>query len=297
MIKNLIAKNTSLFFAVTLLVSQTLLSDRVFAAYTIPPDNNVIIPMSTQYSEKYFPNKFRFAVWNTEKGKKEQRWLNDMDAMKSEFPLILMQEGMRDPQMQTMAQNYAEFGTTIAQSFLYDDGTASGVLTMSKVKPVKESFVRSPDLEPVINTPKMTLFSTFELQSGTQILFVNLHGINFVTGSAFENQVNAVAAEMAKFAGPVVFAGDFNTWSASRTKFLVDKMTQMGFVHAVFQNDYRLHPELFSPIHSDSEYNSTAKTKVLDHIFVKGCKIAAAELEAEYEYSDHFAFSADLDCP
>ncbi len=266
------------------------------AAYTIPPDNQVLTPMSTQFSEKYLPNKFRFSVWNTQKGQKKQQWLDDMAVMKAEFPIILMQEGMQDPQMQAMAESYSEFGTTLAKSFSYDNGTASGVLTMSKAKPTKESFVRSPDLE-LIGTPKMTLFSSFELKSGTQILFVNLHGINVVSGTSFERQINAVMAEMASFTGPIVFAGDFNTWSASRTKFLVEKTTAMGFEHAVFNNDWRLHPEAYQPFHSDSNYNSKAKTTVLDHIFVKGCKISAAALEAKYEYSDHFAFSADLDCP
>ena len=70
--------------------------------------------------------------------------------------------------------------------------------------------------------------------------------------------------------GPVIFSGDFNTWSGSRLKSIEDSLLQSGFSEALFDNDQRM----------------TVFGRPLDHLYFRGLKVIKAESLAT-EASDH----------
>jgi endonuclease/exonuclease/phosphatase (EEP) superfamily protein YafD len=69
----------------------------------------------------------------------------------------------------------------------------------------------------VIRTPKSTLLSWIEIAgSDAPLLLVNLHAINFRLAAALDAQLQSLDAVIEAHVGPLVVAGDFNTWSRRR---------------------------------------------------------------------------------
>ncbi|GJQ58896.1 MAG: endonuclease/exonuclease/phosphatase family protein [Candidatus Scalindua sp. AMX11] len=100
----------------------------------------------------------------------------------------------------------------------------SGVLTASKLKPEKWDALITEGLEPYVKTPKTALFTKYKISNSTELLVVNIHGINMVGYEEFTAQITAIIEEIEKHNGPIIFAGDFNTRSKKRLKFLKDEL-------------------------------------------------------------------------
>ena len=71
--------------------------------------------------------------------------------------------------------------------------------------------------------------------------------------------------------GPILLAGDFNTWLARRSEFLQDMTCNLQMDYATFSPDRR------------SRYFG----QVLDHVFVKGLRVVKATCRTEVTSSDH----------
>jgi endonuclease/exonuclease/phosphatase (EEP) superfamily protein YafD len=164
-------------------------------------------------------------------------------------------------------------GWTFAKSFAYTmKRIPTGVLTASASAPEYTKALRSPIREPVINTPKMSLMSTYPLNgTGKSLMVVNIHGINFAGWRALKNQLRELEALMAEHEGPVIFAGDFNTWRVKRLKVLQEMASRLDLRQATFDPDYRTrvfgHP--------------------LDHIFFRELSLEKAEVFENIASSDH----------
>lgn len=94
----------------------------------------------------------------------------------------------------------------------------SGVLTLSDFPiVVRCSYLHT---EPWLRTPKATNILLLDID-GVLLLTANIHSINFTLRTKiFEEQLSAIQKIFIAFNGPVVFGGDFNTWSARRFKAL-----------------------------------------------------------------------------
>ena len=109
----------------------------------------------------------------------------------------------------------------MAASFTNRQGSATGVTTASKVSANSvdnpPDFVRSQPREPFSRTPKMALISQYPIAgSADQLMVVNVHSINFVVTSKFETQLQQIEEAISSHRGPLLLAGDFNTWISSR---------------------------------------------------------------------------------
>jgi len=127
----------------------------------------------------------------------------------------------------------------------------------------------------------MTLVQTFLLDSKESFLLINIHGINFVSTRSFEKQIIEILKVIDSTLelnpdSKIVFAGDMNTWNTSRMNFVTRELRQRDFAHVGFQQDNR--------------------NLKLDHIFVKGCSIEAAQLHSKIKTSDHAPIEVSLDC-
>mgnify|MGYP002151202232 CR=1 FL=1 len=77
-------------------------------------------------------------------------------------------------------------------------------------------------------------------ERGETVAVANLHGINFTLGlGRFTEQIRAVADELRRHSGPVVFGGDFNTWSAARQAEVEEVMRGLGLVPVLPTDDTR----------------------------------------------------------
>jgi endonuclease/exonuclease/phosphatase (EEP) superfamily protein YafD len=108
---------------------------------------------------------------------------------------------------------------------------------------------------------------------------VNLHAINFTLSAegAYREQLDGVRVELASHDGPIVLAGDFNTWSNDRLAAVEALARELGLVAVTFRPDARArfaeHP--------------------VDHIYVRGLEVVDAHAVAVTS-SDHNPVFATL---
>lgn len=272
--------NLLLRFFVILLPLTTQASS-LFGTFEPVPDSSVLVSFSQIQQDKKMPTILNMMSWNLHKGEAGSSFYTDLQFLARSKDLILTQEAMNDSVMpsEMLRLNFGDIW--MAQSFRdVEANTTSGVATISRAKAFEVFFRRSPGVEPVVFTPKMTLATIYRLENNIPLLVLNIHGINFTNNTEFELQIKDLIPYIGNFPGKVIFAGDFNTWNVGRHLYLDNamkklKMTQIEFSNGQPENEYGL---------------------VLDHIFVRGCKVLEAKVVSYIDTSDHLPITAKLDC-
>ncbi|HRI18168.1 MAG TPA: endonuclease/exonuclease/phosphatase family protein, partial [Burkholderiaceae bacterium] len=133
--------------------------------------------------------------------------------------------------------------------------------------------------EPLLQLPKVALISRFRIEGHDAPLAVaNLHAINFTFGLAeYEAQLDAVVAELAAHGGPIIVAGDFNTWSDGRYRTMQAAMQRLGLDAVLPGEDSRT--RVFG--------------RQIDHVFVRGFEVVQAG-SPQVQSSDHNPLLATL---
>ena len=193
----------------------------------------------------------------------------------SSAEVVLLQEATIDDELRRILED-AGFDWVLASSFLYG-GHDIGVLTASRVAPLASCTQRIG--EPLIVVPKSAVISWFRVAGQREPLaVVNIHAINFaLTLGAYQAQLAALADALARHRGPVIFAGDFNTWTEARRDALAATATKLGLAELAPRDDKR----------------SLFLGKQLDHIMVRGLEaidVAAIPVTS----SDHNPLVATL---
>ena len=124
----------------------------------------------------------------------------------------------------------------------------------------------------MIKIPKIILASTYPIEGlESELLIINLHMVNFTIGSdAVRRQVKAAREKINSHQGPVIVAGDFNTWNAERESVVREEMIDLG-----------LRPVSFSP---DNRVEFLGR--VVDGIYYKGLEVTNAKTY-RVKTSDH----------
>jgi len=155
--------------------------------------------------------------WNIYKQGGEE-WQRDFRRLSRQRDLLLLQEALLDAELEGELEE-ADYHWAMSNAF-YRGGSASGVLTASS----QEALAHCSQYvsEPIIRIPKSLLVSRYPIAGTSQNLLVaNVHGINFTTGvGSYREQFAALAEVLEGHHGPVVLAGDFNSWSQSRLDVL-----------------------------------------------------------------------------
>jgi endonuclease/exonuclease/phosphatase (EEP) superfamily protein YafD len=153
----------------------------------------------------------------------------------------------------------------------------TGVMTLSTSSPSVACNLTS--WEPWLGTPKATSITEYPLQDrDDRLLTINLHAVNFALGlENFQAQFDALTDVLRNHQGPIILAGDLNTWSNAR-QLLVDKfMTEHGLAGVAFEPDLR----------------TTTFGHALDHIYVRGMRAESARV-IQVTSSDHNALRVRL---
>ncbi len=100
------------------------------------------------------------------------------------------------------------------------DERPAGVMTMSQATPTSSTALLSDTREPLVHTPKSALVTRIPLARGGALLVANVHGVNFRRAQALAGQLQELDPLLRAHAGPVIVAGDFNTWSRARRDVL-----------------------------------------------------------------------------
>jgi endonuclease/exonuclease/phosphatase (EEP) superfamily protein YafD len=176
---------------------------------TVPQKNDVLVQIpGAHQQEQALPATFDVLVWNVEKGK-EANYGRDMKKLGQGKHLILLQEFVTSP----VILEALKLPYELATSFIYSNKERAGAATGAVAVPVKIDFQITEDTEPLVGTPKPTIFTTYAIGEGgkKQLLVVNLHGINRAGFEPFQKQLRAIAGVVKDFEGPVIWGGDFNT--------------------------------------------------------------------------------------
>jgi len=276
----------SLFFASAIIAGTVLASGCV----TVPEQTQIVnkglnedrsisidncdIKQTQSYSDKnrvgeheLDANNITILNWNIYKGEKKN-WASDFRQLSNGKDLVIIQEARLNPEVKETLKKQS-IHWTLNTGFVVND-EATGVLTGSRVKPVSSCGLRTT--EPFLRLPKTVLVNKYEL-SGTdeKLLVANIHSINFTLGTeVYSAQIDALKAAIIQHQGPVIVAGDFNSWSDGR-KEIIDRMVADLSLKAV---TYK------------SKNRITIFGNEIDHVFYRGLDSVASEAR-QVTSSDH----------
>jgi endonuclease/exonuclease/phosphatase (EEP) superfamily protein YafD len=225
------------------------------------------VPVSNASDERLDGQRIGLLNWNIYKGE-EDGWRQDFTSLIADQDIVLLQEAVLSPEMMRPLHD-ASMKWNLNTAFYYRDREA-GVMTASRVLPLRSCGQRMP--EPWIRIPKTLLVSEFRLAGDDRTLLVaNIHGINFTLGTTeYEQQLAGLLAAVRHHRGPLIVAGDFNTWSDERMA-VVERMAELLGLQAV---EYANHNRL------------TMFGNPLDHVFYRGLEVLAED-SISVTSSDH----------
>ncbi|AZZ35317.1 hypothetical protein CIK05_00365 [Bdellovibrio sp. qaytius] len=232
-------------------------------------------PSLVRFSKNIVPltnSTIEVLTWNVLKFKRENSF-SDFTNLANKADIAFVQEAVHSNDLQNQTAQNIPMDWTFFKSFCREYG-ASGVQIGSRFPQLETEAVLAPALEPVVNTPKVTGFATIEI-SGHKVLLISIHGLNANKGLDFEKHIDQVVGVASKFEGPIIWAGDFNTWNPLRIAYLKSKGESIGMTLLVPETDSR-------------------KLK-LDHILVRGFKMKSVQVLDTYVSSDHWPVRAELE--
>jgi endonuclease/exonuclease/phosphatase (EEP) superfamily protein YafD len=162
--------------------------------------------------------------WNCEKGT-HPLFAEDLKILlvQEKPDIVFLQEARIDLlEPAQMGGYFAE-----AWSYPWPGGKSVGVLTLSRVPPVRIEPVPARHGEFGGSAPKVSLVTEYRLPNGENLLAVNVHLLNFERWSVKKigRQLEDLKSIVANHSGPILMAGDFNTWNRKRLA-LVKKITR-----------------------------------------------------------------------
>ena len=216
----------------------------------------------------------RLSTWNIHK-QGDAGWQDDLRTLATNSDILLLQETTVQPAVQHILQS-SDLGWVMASSFSYEDYDL-GVLTAARVAALASCTQRV--VEPLLRLPKSAVISWFAAAGKPEALaVVNVHAINFsLSTDAYRAQMSALADALAPHQGPIIVAGDLNTWSAARMKVVDDLAIRLRLTEVALAKDERT---LFLG-------------RQVDHILTRGLRVLAARAVAVTS-SDHNPVTATL---
>jgi len=204
------------------------------------------------------PRHISLLNWNIYKAQ-EENWAADFRTLIKEQNLVLIQEAINRPEV-TSALRQQQPWWQLNTGFYYE-GRETGVLTASSTPAIFSCGIRT--VEPLIRIPKTVLINLYPIANSQQALLVaNLHGINFTLGTdTYAEQLSAMTFVISQHSGPVIIAGDFNSWNAARNEVITTAFQKLSLKKLAYENHNRV--KIFG--------------YALDHVFYRGLEVISEE--------------------
>lgn len=197
---------------------------------------------------------FRLVNWNVHK-QGDPGWEKDLAEFAAVADIVLLQEAVLQPSLRRILDDTG-LQWVMASSFLAG-AEEFGVLTATRIAPIASCTQRAA--EPLIRIPKSSVISWLPLAGTRETLaIINIHAINFeLVPNAYRAQLGALTDALESHRGPIIFGGDFNTWSDARDAVVHQSAARLGLAEIELRVDRRA---LFFGRH-------------LDHVFVRGLDV------------------------
>ncbi|MGS0674233.1 endonuclease/exonuclease/phosphatase family protein [Shewanella sp. 30m-9] len=201
--------------------------------------------------------KLDITTWNLYK-QNSDGWDDTLKQLVERSDLLLLQEAQLTKELKSFVESQ-KLSMILAQAFSFD-GEPVGVMNLTREPAMSSCVFRKA--EPYINFPKSMLVSYYLLSDQSQLLVINIHSINFTIGlEEYLSQLRVVEEAMQDHQGPVIFAGDMNTWSDTRLDTVKQLAKRTGLTEVIPEVDSR----------------TTILGHQLDHIFYRGLELVKAE--------------------
>ncbi|MEH1882631.1 endonuclease/exonuclease/phosphatase family protein [Nostoc sp.] len=225
--------------------------------------------------------------WNIAKQNYNKSWLKDFSTIIETYQpnLIFLQEFSLKVEADKL-ERWLNMNWSFAPNFVdIHHQTYSGILTATTISPLTKKVITTKHYEPIVRTPKISLVTEYLLSDqSTTLLTINSHLINFVDLNKFKIQLNELELALSTHRGPLIFSGDFNTWSQKRAVLLNQVTTQLG-----------LTPVIFAP-HEKEKIKRFLLSPPLDRIFYRNLSVkkASAKVLDKICSSDHKPLLAEF---
>jgi endonuclease/exonuclease/phosphatase (EEP) superfamily protein YafD len=171
------------------------------------------------------PRGFTLFSWNVMKEGRDG-WKEDFRRLAVDADLLTLQEVSLTEVLREQLQD-GRYYWDLTAAFLYRS-RETGVLTGSRTVPASRCVSRFS--EPLAIIPKTVLVSRYPL-AGTDrsLLVANVHLINFTVDTGrYEEQLRELEELLSSHDGPLLLAGDFNTWSGGRMEVVEGLTARLG---------------------------------------------------------------------
>ena len=219
----------------------------------------------------FVPDSFGVLCWNVhKKNTKDPVFKPFLEKMilEKEIDLLLFQEAnFRDDNHFTLP----DFTFDAAANLEYR-GEFYGVLSASRAKSKHAQAYLSEGRESLIGPHKSLLLSTYSFKDGSELLVLNVHAINFRENQRYHKELERFLKLMLDHKGPMIIAGDFNSWNKRRMQRLHEVREKLALQTVPFKQTDKV--KSFMGNH-------------LDFIFYRGVEILDFSVDGEHGLSDH----------
>ncbi len=228
-------------------------------------------------SEALNPDHVRVSVWNICKGAGGMLFEHDYRILSYLSDLMLLQEALLSRRSLRMFCEQG-FEAVHGASYMRRDSLRDGVLTASRVvSHAEKARIICKYPEPILNTPKAALVSFYPLLGrNDKLMVVNIHATLIRRVKRAAEELESLMQQLPAHSGPMIFAGDFNTFTANYLDTISEVLSAYGLKRVAIDNDPR------SPFGS------------LDQIFVRGLRIKQVVVDTTIASSDHFPIICHL---
>lgn len=244
---------------------------RNYLPWHVDQAQRVVALKSPKISEK-LGDRIVLLNWNVHKNNHAIAWLEDFSRLLLQHKphLILFQE-YRTMNRKSVLDKHIEYGYGFFPNIIYKQHHY-GLVSASRSEIIDVDCYTTPDVEPLIKTPKITLETTYEMRSGKQLRVVNVHMINFVKIKKFLAQISQIETVLQKDEMPLILSGDFNTWNKKRMHILQKLCLSYGLKDVHFPGQ---------------KHQKSPFPYPLDHVYYRGLAVEKAQVIDEIETSDH----------
>lgn len=221
--------------------------------------------------DSFVPDTFGVLCWNVYKQNTKhlefQPFLKRLSKEKEIDFLLLQEANFRDDKHFTLP-NFA-FDAAANLEFR---GEFYGVLSASRVESKSAQAYLSEGRESLIGPHKSLLMSAYPFEDGSTLLVLNIHAINFRENKRYYRELERFLELMKHHAGPMIIAGDFNSWNKKRIQKL----------HEI-REELTLNTVPFKQVDKVKSFMGNH----LDFIFYRGVELLEFSVDKDHGVSDH----------
>jgi endonuclease/exonuclease/phosphatase (EEP) superfamily protein YafD len=224
------------------------------------------------------PWPLRVTIWNIFKGHGGEHFYNDFRLLSFQSDLVLLQEALMS-RRSLMELSPEGFLSVHGASYERLDQLRDGVMTLARMmtdEAPRRILCKYP--EPVLKTPKAALVTSYALGNCEErLMVINIHATLIRTIKRAVEELDYLIHQLPQHKGPILFAGDFNTFTPKYFKAVAGKLEELGLQYVPIPGDPR------RPVDH------------LDQLFVRDLSVKEVWVETRIKSSDHFPIRAVLE--